>query len=637
MAEQETITLGIVGMELKGEYDSTVSYEKLNVVTYQGSSYCAKGNTIGNLPTNTDYWDLIAKKGKQGETGPTGPTGPTGATGATGAPGGRPLVANSISDMTDTTSVYVNTTDGKWYYYNNEWIPGGTYQATGVGEKEIDGTKLFENVTIDLDKNNLIMHNGIHATNWTYNENFDSTDYIEIHNGDVLTATNVKGTYLTYYDADKNYLASESSQDIVNINKTFTNISSKYMCINLIHGYDHTITLNGKSLFNQYNVNWLNINNKNIINNDLLGQKLKNNTIHPSKLMSSRGLEITDNQFWKNTSPFYGTNNNFYRITNLIEVNTGDLIEIKNTRATALMIYEYADDTLTYRRSFYSATEFNPTVIIRDNENRIGINIDKNYRNYEIYINGERIYLDDQKYTLDWLTFNEEQMNSMGLNSHIKDYKTLFIGDSITEHNSRANINWVNNIVNWYNITNYTNAGMSGTGILRTFGGYPNWYTAIDNYADDYELILIMGDMNDWSNKIFTSANLGQFGDNTTDTFYGTMKLYLEKILNKYPTAKIGWITSTPRAQTISGTTDRLHGNSSIFKQANDIIKEMCDNYSIPCLELYNCSDLHPWIQANNQEYFTAPNSETPDGIHPNDAGQLIMAYKIKGFIDNNF
>ena len=31
---------------------------------------------------------------------------------------GSPLVASSISDMTDTSRVYVNTTDGHWYYYN---------------------------------------------------------------------------------------------------------------------------------------------------------------------------------------------------------------------------------------------------------------------------------------------------------------------------------------------------------------------------------------------------------------------------------------------------------------------------------------------------------------------------------------
>lgn len=71
--EQETIVLGIVGIKNMGEYDAQTNYEKLNVVTYNGSSYCAKRSTTGNLPTDTDYWQLYAEKGETGETGPEGP------------------------------------------------------------------------------------------------------------------------------------------------------------------------------------------------------------------------------------------------------------------------------------------------------------------------------------------------------------------------------------------------------------------------------------------------------------------------------------------------------------------------------------------------------------------------------------
>ena len=63
--EQE---LGIVAMEPMGEYDATVKYEKLNIVTYNGSTYCALGDTLGNEPTNEEYWQLIAKKGDKGDT-----------------------------------------------------------------------------------------------------------------------------------------------------------------------------------------------------------------------------------------------------------------------------------------------------------------------------------------------------------------------------------------------------------------------------------------------------------------------------------------------------------------------------------------------------------------------------------------
>lgn len=47
-----------------------------------------------------------------------------------GLASGAPLAASSTDEMTDTSKIYVNTTDGKWYYYNGEeWTIGGTYQS----------------------------------------------------------------------------------------------------------------------------------------------------------------------------------------------------------------------------------------------------------------------------------------------------------------------------------------------------------------------------------------------------------------------------------------------------------------------------------------------------------------------------
>ena len=46
-----------------GEYNPATGYSRLNIVSYQGSSYIAKQNTTGNLPTNTTYWGLLAGKG----------------------------------------------------------------------------------------------------------------------------------------------------------------------------------------------------------------------------------------------------------------------------------------------------------------------------------------------------------------------------------------------------------------------------------------------------------------------------------------------------------------------------------------------------------------------------------------------
>lgn len=49
---------------------------------------------------------------------------------------GSPLAASSTSGMTDTSRIYVNTTDGYWYYYNGTaWTQGGVYQQTVINDE----------------------------------------------------------------------------------------------------------------------------------------------------------------------------------------------------------------------------------------------------------------------------------------------------------------------------------------------------------------------------------------------------------------------------------------------------------------------------------------------------------------------
>lgn len=55
---------------------------------------------------------------------------------------GSPLVASSTAGMTDTTRVYVNTTDGYWYYYDGDsWERGGIYQSTDISDLSIGAEK----------------------------------------------------------------------------------------------------------------------------------------------------------------------------------------------------------------------------------------------------------------------------------------------------------------------------------------------------------------------------------------------------------------------------------------------------------------------------------------------------------------
>ena len=97
------LNLGNVAIVPKGIWNATQTYEKLNTVTYNGSSYIAtKPVSAGILPTNTSYWQMIASKGDKGEIGNTGSaaTATVGST-STGAAGTNAVVTNSSSDPTN--------------------------------------------------------------------------------------------------------------------------------------------------------------------------------------------------------------------------------------------------------------------------------------------------------------------------------------------------------------------------------------------------------------------------------------------------------------------------------------------------------------------------------------------------------
>ena len=55
--------LGRVLPIFKGEYDNNTRYSNLDVVYYNGSSYVAKGDTKGNLPTDDENWQPVAMAG----------------------------------------------------------------------------------------------------------------------------------------------------------------------------------------------------------------------------------------------------------------------------------------------------------------------------------------------------------------------------------------------------------------------------------------------------------------------------------------------------------------------------------------------------------------------------------------------
>ena len=135
-----------------------------------------------------------------------------------GLTSGSPLVASSVSEMTDTSMVYVNTTDGNWYYYNgSNWSIGGTYQSTRIERNSVKP----EDTTFVKRGNQLFNKNTI--TNGYYvsfgngrlqpNSSYFTSDFIPISSEEIniIISNPLNALQLAFYNSNKTYISGSTT------------------------------------------------------------------------------------------------------------------------------------------------------------------------------------------------------------------------------------------------------------------------------------------------------------------------------------------------------------------------------------------------------------------------------------------
>ena len=68
-------------------------------------------------------------------------------------------------------------------------------------------------------------------------------------------------------------------------------------------------------------------------------------------------------------------------------------------------------------------------------------------------------------------------------------------------------------------------------------------------------------------------------------------------------------------------------GETVYLKEYVRIIKEVAEYYSLPVIDLWAMSGIQPKVDVIKQKY-------CPDGLHPNDAGHVLMAERIGNFLE---
>ena len=185
-------------------------------------------------------------------------------------------------------------------------------------------------------------------------------------------------------------------------------------------------------------------------------------------------------------------------------------------------------------------------------------------------------------------------------------------GDSITAYN-----NYQEKVKTQCEILSIVNDGIPG----QQLGTMADRMTS-GNLAD-VDLITIFGGTNDYGgNKALGTINDAK----TVNTFYGNIKNVIDKIQVLKPTAQLVFITPLKRGtfQT-QPVYPAANGAGFFLPQYAQAIKEVCDLFSIPVLDLYSVGGFNEYTLT----------SFTVDNLHPNEAGFVMLSKKISAFLEN--
>lgn len=506
----------------------------------------------------------------------------------------NPIPVESISDMTDTSKVYLLTTDGYWYYYDNEWIPGGLYQSTDVANNSIDILKLSSNLQSNFSKYYTLVENPLHYTNF----------YCKVDNNKVLFAEDANYCYDKYTLNNQSIyqvtgginfiqvvgiVVADENNNVIYSSKSETGVlQSLFFKANkenlfLYVSYDQANTTNyGRLNFHQvyeldniYLIDNFNFNPNllNIYNNCYGGtggaltsyegakaycynmQKGRSYTVNASNIYAVAGLIITN----------YNLRNPIYLSSEASVPSKQDFTYTWTATQDGLIIISTLNDTYTYD--------------IKINQNIIEENIIE-----ENILNNKTISCD---------------------------------GDSIMHGN--GNISYYDLIINKLGMIRQTKNAVGGATIAtgtQSNGVDRHWISeSVLNINVNSDYILINGGFNDYANKVPIGIITETFTDNIdSTTFAGGMELLCRNLLNRFNNGqKILFVFN----HNITDTWIRLNSsvNGKTFKDYYNIQIEVLKKYSIPYIDLLHESQLNTILDYYKNTYTIG------DGVHPNTLG----------------
>lgn len=560
---------------------------------------------------------------------------------------GSPLVANSVSDMTDINRVYVNTIDGHWYYYNGStWIDGGVYQAIEIENNSISRKKinfLFSDEMQLFNKDSATPNKYVSSVDGNILTPSDegmywASDYIEIEPSTPYVTSDLR-QQIAFYDNNKQFIKGINRGQTYEGNTPFISpANAKYFRTTVKNNiYDFVVNKGG--IINSYTPFFKLLEDINYFDNRYIGYKNTENILNPKKVLKN----YYDNDEG-NVIPTIGSSN--YCLTDFLPIAYKEYISsnfrifqvgeynsnfnfLNKKYLSDVEAYKYTptnEDTKYIRIVFRITDDFNlyTTTLLKGNIDNVKIlpNVIPNIIQKSIF--KEMLNDDAVEYLINLSVSNSRIL---------KNKKISFLGDSITygyngaKSNTRVDLPYPEIIKNNTGCIS-TNLGINGSTIGGTGeiiegirNGYEPMNIRISNVSSNADYLVIFGGTNDFFSSD-AQVTLGTIKDEDNSTFYGGLKKMFEYYYNNFLNTKIGYIL--PLKRSMMNTKNKFGYE---LKDYINAIMEVCNMYSIPYLNLFDEGQCYPlnsiWKNRN-----------LPDGLHPNQEFYYVLADKIQHFIE---
>lgn len=215
----------------------------------------------------------------------------------------------------------------------------------------------------------------------------------------------------------------------------------------------------------------------------------------------------------------------------------------------------------------------------------------------------------------------------------LKGKKINFLGDSITEGCGTTDIAhcFTELMRHAEGLAEARNYGIGGTRYAQQKETFEqekfdrDFCQRAEEMDPDADIVVVFGGTNDYGHG---DAPVGTPSDRDRTTFWGACHELYSTLLRRYPKGKIVVLTPLHRA-----IEDNPFGDPPIkavpaptLPEYVQIIRTRAEEFGLPVLDLYEHSFLNTADPQILRDY-------VPDGLHPNDAGHVILAGEIGAFL----